>query len=274
MTRTSRQLAIGLSVALALGACSDAATAPSVETDATLDADVANQAADGVGEDVQTMRDLNDGIRTGVMFLSVPATAPQGCPYNSSTGWHVCDPRTVGPLTIVRQYAFYDAGGTAEENFDAELTASIHLTRTVDGSIDRDTDKGTVTGEIHHDRDLTATGLAGDETTRTWNGTGHSDVSHSRVVDGRGSRSYEWTADVTVDNVVVPHGSADQDPWPLSGTITKHVVGTVTVNDKTRSFDRTVVVTFDGTQFPTVTVTGSSTSTFQIDLGNRRIRKP
>jgi hypothetical protein len=83
----------------------------------------------------------------------------------------------------------------------------------------------------------------------------------------------ELSVDVQIQNVVVPHpGSEDQDPWPLSGTITKHVQGTVTLNGETRSFERTVVITFDGTQFAKATVTGSTVSgEFTIDLAHRRI---
>jgi hypothetical protein len=78
---------------------------------------------------------------------------------------------------------------------------------------------------------------------------------------------------VTVDDVVVPHPrNDDHDPWPLSGTITTHVQGSVTVNGETRTFDRTVVITFDGTQYAKAVVTGSTVSgEFTIDLANRRL---
>lgn len=261
---------------LTFAACGDGATDPSQDVP-TLNADVAAAVADGVGEDVATMRDLNFGLRTGLLFLPIGSLQARNCPWNSTSGWHECETRTVGPLTIERQYAFYNPAGTAQEHYDGDQTASIRVQRSVDGSIERVTDGGTLSGDIHHDRDLTVSGLQGNEQQRTWNGTGHSEISRTRVADGRGSRAYEMSADVEIDDVVVPHpNNEDQDPWPLSGTITKHVEGSVTVNGETRSFERTVVITFDGTQFATATVTGTGGSgTFVIDLANRRLgRRP
>ena len=262
--------------ALALAACGDGATGPTEDAIPTLNADVAEAVADGVGEDVATMRELNFGLRTGLLFLPVGSFEGRSCPWNSSSGWHQCASREHGPFTIVRRYAFYDADGTAQETYDASMTASIRVQRVVDGSIERETDAGSITGDLHHARDLTVSGLAGAETQRIWNGTGQSDISRTRVNDNRGSRSYELSVDVEIDDVVVPHPrNDDQDPWPLSGTITKHVEGSVTVNGETRSFERTVVVTFDGTQFAKATVTGSTVSgEFTIDLANRRLRRP
>jgi hypothetical protein len=270
MTRNSGLISLSL---LAFAACGDGATDPSDEAVPTLNADVAAAVADGVGEDVATMRDLNFGLRTGHFFLPVGSLEARNCPWNSTSGWHECESREVGPLTIERRYAFYNAGGTAQETFDASSTASIRVQRAVDGSIERETDAGSITGDLHHERDLTVSGLEGAETQRTWNGTGHSDISRTRVNDNRGSRSYELSADVTVDDVVVPHPrNDDHDPWPLSGTITTHVQGSVTVNGETRTFDRTVVITFDGTQYAKAVVTGSTVSgEFTIDLANRRL---
>ncbi len=273
MTRISGLFTLSL---LTIAACGDGATDPSQDVP-TLNADVVTVVADGVGEDVQLMRDLTLGLRTGLMFIPTVALPPDGCPWNSATGWHECAPRMVGPLTIVRQYAFYNPAGTAQEHYDADQTASIRVKRSVDGEMARETDRGSLEGAVHHDRDLTVSGLQGNEQQRTWNGTGHSEISRTRVVDGRGSRAYEMSADVEIDDVVVPHpNNEDKDPWPVSGTITKHVEGSVTVNGETRSFERTVVITFDGTQFATAIVTGTGGSgTFEIDLANRRLgRRP
>lgn len=272
-----RKSGLFLLSALTFAACSEGATDPSLETIPTLNADVATALADGVGEDVQIMRDLTLGLRTGLMFLPTAALPPEGCPFNATTGWHECAARTVGPLTILRQYAFYNAGGTAQQEYDADLTASIRVKRAVDGEMARDTDRGSVEGDVHHDRDLTVSGLQGSETRRTWNGTGHSEITRTRVVDDRGSRTYQMEADVVVKDVVVPHpNNEDRDPWPQSGTITSHVTGSVTVNDQTRTFERTVVITFDGTQFAHATVNGTGgNGTFDIDLANRRLgRRP
>ena len=144
MTRKSGLILLSL---LAFAACGDGATDPTDDAVPTLNADVAAAVADGVGEDVATMRDLNFGLRTGFIFLS-PEAAPWGdCPWNSSSGWHECETREIGPLTIERRYAFYDAGGAAQEEYDASLTASIltasiRAQREVGGSFERATDEG------------------------------------------------------------------------------------------------------------------------------------
>ena len=226
-----------------------------------------------MGEDVATMRELNFGLRHGGLFFPIGHIAEANCPWNSTTGWHECAPRDAGPLTIERQYAFYNAAGTAQEIYDDDQTASIRVKRVVDGTLDRETDRGSITGTVHHDRDLTVSGLQGAEQKRTWNGTGHSEIERTHVNDDRGTRSYEMTADVTVADVVVPHPqNEDRDPWPLSGTITIQVAGSVTRDGETRNFERTVVITFDGTQFAKAVVNGTGGSgEFTIDLANRRL---
>jgi hypothetical protein len=273
MTRISGLFVLSVLAA----ACGEGATDPTLEAVPTLNADIAAAVADGLGEDVATMRDLNFGLRTGSMFLPAGSLFGRNCPWNATTGWHECESRDIGPLTIERRYALYDAGGTAQEEYDASLTASIRVQREADGSLQRDTEGGSITGEIHHERDLTVTGLAGAETQRTWNGTGESEIAHTRLNDTHGSRTYEISAEVEVENVVVPHPrNDDSDPWPLSGTITKHVTGSVTRNEETRTFERTVVITFDGTQFAKAVVNGTGGSgEFTIDLAQRRLgRKP
>jgi hypothetical protein len=79
-------------------------------------------------------------------------------------------------------------------------------------------------------------------------------------------RNYHVNDNVTVSNVVVnlPRSS---NPWPISGTITRQISGTASVSkaDVSKSFsvDRTVTVTFNGTQYATVNVGGN---TYTLDL--------
>jgi hypothetical protein len=270
MRRSTGFLTLSAAAIMALGACSDTPAGPT-QTLPTLNADIANAVADGVGEDVQLMRDLNFGLRTGLLFMGAPAAAPNGpgCTYDAVTGWHVCEAKVlpVG-LTILRQYAFYDASGAAMEKFDPAQTAAIRVKRQLDGSVSREVEGGSMTAEVHHARDMAVSGLQGDEQKRTWDGTGQSQIARTRISDASGTRSYEIKAGVTIASVVVPHrNNQDLDPWPLSGTITKHVTGTATVNGETRSIDRTVVIRFDGTQFPTATVNGEP---FTLDLAARK----
>lgn len=261
---------LGAGLVLLLGACGEQTSPDGSARSVPLNADIAAAVSHGVGEDVQTMRELGPGLRFGFLFLPLGhAAPPRDCPYDAATGRHVC-PEVTMPhgFVLTRSYAFFDAGGQPMEQYDNELTASINLTRGMEGSVSHETEGASFSGSVSHSRDLTVSGLAGIETQRTWNGGGTSAIRRTAVVDGRGTRNYEMDATVSVVNVVVPtRDGEDPDPWPLSGTITHVVTGSVAFNEESRTFERTVVVTFNGTRFADVTVNGES---FSIDLATRR----
>lgn len=275
MSRFRRLLPVSLAAAVLSACAGDDAVAP-VDSP-LLNADLAAAMADGVGEDVQTMRELSWGLRLGVMFLNPTFGPPRsGCPFDAGSGWHDCEPVELpNGLIIDREYAFYDAAGAAMEQFDPVQTASIRVRRTVAGEFERETERGSLSSVVHHARDFTVSGLQGEEQKRTWNGTGASQVNRTRISDQRGTRSYELASDVSVSDVEVPaRNNPERDPWPLSGTITQHATGKVTQDGETRSFERTIMITFNGTQFASVTVTGPDGSeTFEIDLANRRVHQ-
>ena len=110
-----------------------------------------------------------------------------------------------------------------------------------------------------------ATGLAGQETTRTWNGTGTGTATRERHNDN-GSREYQVTGELTITNVVVPVPRG-QDGWPISGTITRHATITVVggPNDGTTR-ERTVIITFNGTRLVPIQVNENH---FTFDLETR-----
>jgi len=165
-----------------------------------------------------------------------------------------------------REVTFFDAGGVEQAAFDRLLTASIHIV--VDASGERD--RPNWSGSVERHRDMWVTGLEGEETERTWNGTGENSVLRSRHVDTLPARTYDMTGSSTIDDVVVPHPRTDA-AWPQSGTITRLVHILVLENDVViREVDRTVVVVFDGTQYATMTVNGE---VFTIDLAERRLRR-
>ncbi len=163
---------------------------------------------------------------------------------------------------------FYDADGKEQEARDPLTTASIHLV--VNSSHEFSRDSWTATGT--RSRDLWITGLEGEETTRTVNGTGSSNMTRSQHTDADGTtRSYSMVSTSTMVDVVHPVPRTD-DSWPLSGTITRDVTITVingTDGDVTKT--RTVVMTFDGTQWPDMTVDGEP---FEVDLSTRSGRRP
>ena len=242
---------------IALAACSDTFGPDGTDspTDSRLESlvtlDVAMVAADALIEDVAELW-LDIGVG-----LEGPSAAVK---HQSSY---------VRTVTMT----FYDAEGNEQEAYDKVTTASVHKVRESSGERSRANSSGTKSwsSTTSRTRDMTITGLEGDETTRTANGTGSSTVSKSRHSDVNGDRSYEMTSTSITTDVVhtVPR---KENPYPLSGTITRDVT-VVIVNgrngDKTRT--RHVVITFDGTQFAHITVNGES---FEVDLSARDGRHP
>ena len=252
--------AIGLVVAFA--ACNSDSTSPDRTTSSLLDRDVAVVAAEAAGEDLDLMTD------PGMVSLGPSlATAAGdfhtfGCAYNSQTQRVECPPFERHGLTIIRSFQFKDASGQVQQVYDAVTTASANFQSSVEGNISWEW----WSGDVKRHRDFTATGLAGNETQRTWNGTGDGQVSHSRHSDNGETRTYDMTYDTQVQNVVVPF---PRTAWPLSGSIARHVVVKIVGgphDGETR--DRTTVVTFNGTELVPIQVNGK---TYTLDLKTRRI---
>ncbi len=219
----------------ALAACNDA-NGPS-ELDQAIDEDVALVAADAVLEDLQQM------------YISLGSQAASGVSFD------VAAP----PRNFSRTVSFFDAAGNQQDAYNPLTTASIHMLIEMSGAVERDG----WTATIARSRDVTVSGLEGEETERTWNGTSSTEVTRSQHTDENGTRSYDMSGVGTIADVVrgVPRA---ENPWPLSGTITRTITVVITNGpdgDATR--ERTVVVTFNGTQFATLTVNGEE---FELDL--------
>ncbi len=253
-----------LTCAIILGACSKDVTGNDAATP-LVNSDVAQVVADNTGEAVDVMREP--------VFFPVlsPAMAPgsgdfnpsANCPYNSTTKRLECPPvtRDNGKLTISRSYAFWDAGNVSQDHYDALLTAKANVQAHETGERDGESWAATV----DRTRDMTATGLAGDETQRTWNGTGSSHFTRSRHTDG-GDRSYDLECTLTVTNVVVPVPRGE-DRFPISGSISHScTVKFVGGPRDGQTITRTATVTFNGTQTATLAV---GDKTFDIDLKTR-----
>jgi len=254
-----------LTCAVILGACSGESTGANATTP-LLNGDVATLVADNTGEDVDIMREP-------VFFVTMPLSgpevaagngdlAPANCTFNAGSGRLECPTATRGDLTVTRSYAFWDAGNVVQNHYDAALTAKANVQTHVSG--ERTGEHWS--GEIDRTRDMTATGLAGDETTRTWNGSGTSAVTRSRHNDSGDERSYDINCTLTVSNVVVPVPHGDEH-YPLSGSITHQCTITFDGGPKDgQTVTRTATVTFNGTATASVTV---GDKTFDIDLKTR-----
>ena len=249
MTTTQRtkrlRHALTLGAIAALWACDDPGTAPDALDDEILARDVALLAADAAAEDLAAMAEPFFGGAFGV-------------PGDSKM-----------ELVRSRTVEHFDASGELQDGYDPLTTAAIHLVLEVAGS----TERMDMEMSLARSRDLWVTGLEGEETVRTANGSGIESRSRARMSDEYGDRSYAMSGTTQIQDVV--HGvPRDQFPWPLSGTITR-----VVEVEKTggpggdRSFTRTVVITFNGESVVTMTVDGEP---FELDLGRtdrRRVRR-
>ena len=251
---TMRRGSLLLMAAVAATGCEDS-TGPEALDLADLDLDVAVVAAEATLDDVRSMTLATWGI--GVPF-GAAAAGPEHQGGGTAPGDNISRSRTV---------TFYDALGAVMETFDALLTESIRIVIEMEGSVSREN----WSASIERHRDMTASGLSGEETQRTWNGVGSSDVSRSRHSDENGDREYEMESDSQVDNVVVGIPRSEF-PYPLSGTITRHVEISI-INgpngDETR--ERTVVIAFDGDNTATITI---GEEVFEMDLDDRKGRRP
>ncbi len=164
-------IALASTLSLALVACSDA-TEPDQFND-RLNLDVAMVAADGLLDDLITINQL-------FSFGSGASLAPQ--------------------ITRSRVVEYFDGAGILQDAFDELTTASIHIVSEMSGEFTRESWSAT----IARTRDMIITGLEGEETSRTANGSGTGEVTRSRHLDDGGTRSYDMSGTSTIQDVV--HG--------------------------------------------------------------------
>lgn len=251
-----RNGAIGLAVLLA--SCNTEGTGPDLTPlqSLILNRDVALVAADAVSQDVEIMGGPGGSFGLG-FAASMAAPEEPNHPFR-------CGTNEREHLTIVRTCTFKDASGANQAGYDATTTASVTVHAKIDGEIVREN----WSASVNRVRDFVVSGLAGAETRRTWNGTGSGTSTRSRHRDNTETRQYDVTATGTVTNVVVPVPRTENG-WPLSGTIAKQVTVKITGgphDGETRT--RTVLITFNGTQFVPIKV---NENTFTFDLRARRI---
>jgi hypothetical protein len=270
-------------LAMAVSACgsdNNSATAPTTAAFQVTGVDSALIAARASGD--ATVSDVNmiNGIATtmswndinapaGGSFSLVASNSPSfssgpgsNCTLNPVDGRFDCPPVVNDHgVTVTRSLAFFDANGVMMDHFDS-TTASMNVQAILAGIVATANGADTVNGT----RNLTAIGLLGHNTTRIWSGTGAS--THGAYwSDSVATRTADVSFSSTFSNIVVqlPRSA---NPWPISGTITRVVTGTgvVTKNGKTKAItiSRTVVITFNGTEFVPMVV---GSENFTLDLG-------
>ena len=245
MKRWIGVFALAAVAVLAVG-CDDGIGDQEVIDEGALRADAALVAVDAVFEDLALMQDPP--------VLALPAGSPD-----------LAGSEAPGNVTFSRQVTFYDEDGVEQERYDPLLTASIK----VEWDLSRSVEHAFWSASVQRQREMMVTGLLGMESERTWNGTGGGVVARSRHPEEGIARTYDMSSEISIDAVVrgVPRS---EHPYPLSGSITRHMKVVVTKDGQVvAERDVTAVTTFNGTQFATVKVGPDS---WEVDLSQGRVR--
>ena len=273
--RTPMLSAAAMLLAVGAVACSTdlAGPAPTLD-DVTIDADIAATSGDAVASQITgftanvaaagsfTMVSpsynlVTTGASATPAFNGISAT----CSY--ADGRYSCAATTEQGMTVTRSFAFYDAQGATVQNFDATKVESVNFHAQIDGNFQRDL---FWSAGVHRSQDLTVSGLISMSPQRKWNGlgSGADTVTH---IGFDGIRSLAGNAADTVNNGVMP-GPDAASQVPLSGNIVVGVDYTASLEGATGSVSkevkRRVVVTFDGTNTPTLEI-GNMTCLLHLD---------
>jgi len=246
---------------LVLAACSDA-TNPGDSASLRETLDLATVAGDAVAEDVSLLR-TQAGAFGGITSEATRTGAWRNdCTFSANTGRFVCPDYTRSGISLARSFALLDAQGMPQSAFNATTTASANFVTTIAGAIARENFSATISRQ----RNITVSGLAGNESTHIVNGTGATSNTRSRHSDDGPERSYSMTETTGIVNVVVPfpHTSG---AWPLSGSITRQIsLSRDGEQGSPRARSRTATVTFNGTQLVPLVV-GDRTLTLDLATG-------
>jgi len=246
-------------ILLVLAGC-DSGNEPTLPDNLNFDAAVV--AADGALEDLRMMHGPGLGVPWGV-FPPLEGGRPNCPPAN---GGYSCAPFEREGFTYTREITFLDAIGDPMDEFVEGSTASIHYLMSVEGELSREH----FTASIDRDREMTVTGLPldtdeEDDGVVTWNGTGEGNSQRTRLTRDGETHEFAMESTFEIEEVVVPYPRCEEC-WPRSGTITRWIKITRTFGEATDTRERTVIVTFDGTQYATVTV---GDEIFTVDLAER-----
>jgi hypothetical protein len=285
MVRSHARALVALATVLSTTACLDT-NGPNRQASATSDLVIAVTAAGTVGQ-LDAVRGAGfPGLGRRGLFPLIGGMP--SC--EASAGGRPCPPR--GDTTgVTRTVTWLDAGGVAEAAYDSLLTATATFVLDVNRS-------DSLGSRVEH-RSMTATGLVGNETERTWNGSatvndagagrfrplgpgmgpGGMGGGHGRggLGSGPGGGPFGGTPPAylalaettTVTNVVLPQPAA-QGSYPKSGTInTNSYIMVVSAAGDTTRESRLVTVTFDGSSTAQITVNGETRA---VDLSRRPFR--
>ena len=259
-------------VAFGMGACSsDSSTAPGGVTGAEIAASNRQDAGEGAAFTVSELA-ANDafigatanvikggGSGSPAADLSVSCTGPDGM------GWYTCTAVTEFGLTVVRQIRFWE--GTAYGlAWNPGVTDSVNHAWTASGTVNSVARPGKV-WTIDDAASGTMRVLPTAATVNpqhSWSGSADRHESSSYTMNSV-ERTFDHTAHDVVDQVVFQMPRS-QNPYPLSGTITRNSTNVFTAGSFTRTVMRMFVVTFNGTHIAQL-MDGALTCDLDLDTG-------
>lgn len=258
MFREARGLALAALLLATAGlavSCSKTPTNPSVTAQQTAD-DVATQVGVSASNDNGGMMTEFDGL-----VNSVPQSPMTRLTHTVATDTTF----TNGNLTFNISRVFY-AGANALAGWDTSAT-SVVGTAWVHGTVTATR----LTATVGRGGSLTVNGIHYGVDTLVIDGAGHdTTTAHVVSLDGLRSADLHILANRTLASVRLLKNRTS-NPWPLSGTATwalsvdKLVSGS---NGQVQShFEASAVVTFNGTQNPTVVVNGNYHYTLDLSSG-------
>ena len=249
MIRRSARYAMLIFV-VGVAACDDATSIERLKDVVVVDA--AMLAADATIEEARMFIDP--------FLFSFPPSLASDSPARPSTG---AAGRTWSRTKTV---TFFDSDGAEQDAYDALVTEEVHVETSSTKLVERERFRA----ETQRARSMVASGLAGEEVTRTWNGTSTSHTSKSGVLEDGSERSHTMDGSAVYNDVVVPIRGTEPR-YPLSGTIERSMVAVRTNSDGATTKEVDIVITFDGTQFAQAVVNGEE---IEIDLAAKDRRKP
>jgi len=254
---TTRNLAAAAATLLcaSLMACNGNSTTGTTGTaDASVTTSAAMEMASVASSDATTMTAASTDT-ADVAFGNIDLA--HGCLF--AAGHFTCLAQVIGGLHLQTTVTFCDATGATEAGYDSVATDSVQFDGDFSGSITR----GAWSATLARHRHFVVTGLAGIETSRTWNGSG-GDALTSTLTDSAGTNhQFSIAGSVTAHAVVVPVNNSGEH-WPTSGTISGQL--TVTSNsgsDVGKTYQVTGTITFNGTAEVPLTV---NQTTFTVNL--------
>lgn len=169
---------------------------------------------------------------------------PANATCTTNTNVNVVCTSTFNGLTSTTTYVIKDAKGTWQAKVDTLTTNEITTTSKVTGTTTRGKD-GAVTATVNHTSNRTVTGLAPTSAQRTINGTSTgTETSSGTDKDGKKFSAKRDASDQTT-NLVIPNSKSTQS-YPKSGTVTRKMAVTATVDGSTTTKSRSETVTYDG----------------------------